>query len=161
MRLLPTVWILFGFALAACSNHSQQQQPSQQKTSQQQPSQRQPNITLEGSEWQLVGIRGKAVVQSQRVTPNIQFMQENQRVAGHSGCNRFFGGYETGSATATVTPLSLSALGSTKMACLDAEANNLEHEFLSLLQQVDAYALQGDQLIFYKGAETLLRFARP
>lgn len=147
MRALLFFCFFLGFTLVACS--SNRQLPSHETTS------------LAGPEWQLVEIRGKAVTAGQHRAPHIQFEEANQRVTGHSGCNRFFGGY----IAADIAPhasasLNLSALGSTKMACLDADANQLEHQFLALLQQVDAYALTVDQLVLSKGGEAVLRFAQ-
>jgi heat shock protein HslJ len=53
---------------------------------------------------------------------------EDGRVAGNGGCNNFFGTY-----TVDGNQLTISALGSTMMACLPEEVMQQEAQVLALL----------------------------
>lgn len=111
-----------------------------------------------GREWHLVELQGKAIPFTGEAAPNMIFLKQESRVAGHSGCNRFSGGYRTGTIINGLTPLNFSPLMSTRMACVDPARNTLEQSFISTLEKVDAYAVQGELLVLYQGKEPLLKF---
>lgn len=93
---------------------------------------------LDKNTWQLTAIEGKPLT-SANLIPTLKF--ENGRLTGFTGCNRLFASY---SATAE-GGLALSALGTTKMACLGV-GGELEQAVLAALEQVHLYALPPGQL---------------
>lgn len=81
--------------------------------------------TLKGTEWTVTKIKGAdTIVDSQ---PTISF--EGDRIAGTSGCNRFFGGYTQDGAN-----LKFDAVGATAMYC--AEVADQESAFFDALSAV-------------------------
>lgn len=97
-----------------------------------------PQTALDKNTWQLTAIEGKAIPVD-AAAPSLKF--ENGRLTGFTGCNRLFASY-------SATPeggLALSALGTTKMACMGA-GGDLERTVLKALDQVDLYALPLGQL---------------
>ncbi len=92
---------------------------------------------LEGSEWTLVSLNGKAPIQDHPIT--IQF--NGTEVGGSAGCNGYGGQYEVEG-----TRLQVRGIGSTQMACLPEAVMDQEEEFHRTLQQVNAYRQAGDRL---------------
>lgn len=90
--------------------------------------------TLEGSEWELQAIGGKAVTVERK--PTLTFTPE--RVSAYYGCNRGGGAY-----TVKGTALKFGALMSTKMACGEAQ-DRLETEFSLALSKALRYSLSSD-----------------
>lgn len=97
-----------------------------------------PQLALDKQTWQLTAIEGKALPKD-AAAPTLKF--ENGRLTGFTGCNRLFASYV---ATAE-GGLSLSALGTTKMACMGV-GGDLERAVLAALEQTDLYALPPGQL---------------
>jgi heat shock protein HslJ len=64
------------------------------------------------------------------------------RVAGHGGCNRFFGSYQI-----TDGRISIGPLGATRMACPEPDMN-LETEFFQALEQARGFSRDGARLVF-------------
>ncbi len=75
---------------------------------------------------------------------NIQFDSGNS-VAGHSGCNRFFGEYYL-----TDGALEIGPLGTTRMACPEP-ANSFEISFLQALGQARTVARVDTRLVMRDG----------
>jgi CubicO group peptidase (beta-lactamase class C family)/heat shock protein HslJ len=71
----------------------------------------------------------------------IQFLSEDRKLIGNSGCNNFFGQYEINNDL-----LSITNLGSTKMMCPDM---TIEDAFLQFLPKVQRYEVNGAVLILY------------
>jgi len=90
--------------------------------------------TLEGSEWELEAIGGKAVTAEKK--PTFTFTPE--RVNAFYGCNRGGGTY-----TVKGTAIKFGALMSTKMACGEAQ-DRLETEFSLALSKALRYSLGSD-----------------
>ncbi|MDD6252592.1 MAG: META domain-containing protein [Bacteroidales bacterium] len=70
-------------------------------------------------EWTITGAMGSSISGSNGVRPSINFDTANSRVSGHSGCNRFMGGFtfnEDGK-----NSISFSPVAATKMMCPDIE----------------------------------------
>lgn len=144
MRSTTFLLILFAL-LTACGGRQHKEQAGN-------------SLDEPGREWRLVELQGEAIPFTGEAAPNMAFLKQEGRVAGHSGCNRFSGGYRTGTITNGLTPLNFSPLMSTRMACVDPARNELEQNFMSAMEKVDAYALQGDFLVLYQGKKSLLKF---
>lgn len=87
--------------------------------------------------WELVSIRGKQVKYSEdqrHIT--IQFNPEAGTVNGCSGCNRYFGNYQS----SPDGKMTLSEMNGTKMACPEPFMK-LERQYMPILQKVDGYRL--------------------
>ncbi len=107
---------------------------------------------LWGTAWRLEDLGGAGVLD--RVEATLEFT-ETGKVAGSGSCNRFFGTVEISGASIKISPL-----GSTRMACAEA-AMNQEGKYLTALQDAERYTRDGSALLIYcKGLEQPLRFAR-
>ena len=106
--------------------------------------------------WMLQSIRTKKITfgEDSRIV-YIQFNPEAKSVNGHAGCNRFFGSYEEPKAG----QLSFSGMGATKMACPDNEME-LEDMFLSNLNKVNAYKIDGNKLELLHNDNVLMTFEK-
>ena len=105
---------------------------------------------LFGRRWALTGIGDQGLSAGK---PYIEFDDQQRRVSGDGGCNRFSGGFELNG-----TSLKLSRLMSTKRACLAPEANRLETSFLQALEQTTRFEVRGNTLRLYAGDRQLLAF---
>lgn len=78
------------------------------------------------------------------------------KIATFTGCNRGFGTYVEGDDGASLT---ISLIGSTKMACEEA-AMKAEADWIALMAKVKSYALEDDELLLLDEAgETLAKLA--
>lgn len=98
--------------------------------------------------WRLTEIKGIAVSTN---NPYIRFERAVKRYSGNGGCNQISGGF-------VIDGTSLTFLRgvSTRMACLDNEAQQLETDFLKALEQVTRFELQDDVLRLYDCGSLLL-----
>ena len=113
-----------------------------------------PEVPLTSTYWKLTELDGRAVLASpNRREPHLRLMVEGARVAGSTGCNNILGRYEQEG-----DRLRFSALATTRMACLDAEANREEGVFAEVLGQVDRFMVSGDALTLYQGDRPRARF---
>lgn len=87
-----------------------------------------------------LGSGDTAAAPIESTTIRIEFDAEG-RVAGHSGCNRFFGGVEGG----TDGAVSFGGMGSTRMACPE-EIMKQETTFLDLMANVAGYRITDGKL---------------
>jgi len=94
---------------------------------------------LAGSEWRPVQLGEHAVADTTSLF--VRFEAEG-RVAGHGGCNRFFGSYQI-----TDGQISIGPLGATRMACPEHDMN-LETEFFQALEQARGFSRDGARLVF-------------
>jgi putative lipoprotein len=86
---------------------------------------------------------------------NIVFDPEKGRISGSTGCNQFFGTYETGGGSA----LKLTPVGQTLMACI-GEADAQEKAFLDALRATASYRVSGKAFeLLDAEARVLARFA--
>jgi heat shock protein HslJ len=77
-------------------------------------------------------------------------------LSGSAGCNRYFASYNV-----TGTSLSISSVGSTKMACGAPGVMQQESTYLSLLSQVKTFTIKGDRLSLADVKDsTILSFAK-
>ena len=105
---------------------------------------------LFGRRWTLIEIEGSAVPSGRAY---IEFDRGARRVAGDGGCNRFSGGF-----TLDRSHLRLSRIFSTRRACLDDELQRVETDFLSRLERVTGFRVEGDTLRLLAGGRTVLTF---
>lgn len=111
--------------------------------------------SLTNTYWKLTELDGRAVLASpDRREPHLRLMVGGARVAGSTGCNNILGRYEQAG-----DRIRFSALATTRMACLDAEANRQEGVFAEVLGQVDRFMVSGDALTLYQGDRPRARFA--
>jgi heat shock protein HslJ len=78
-------------------------------------------------------------------------LSEAGRAAGQAPCNRWFGGVE-----GSLPAFKLSAVGATRMACPEMEA---EAAFLSALEAVREVRMEGERLILAGEGDLVLEFA--
>lgn len=113
-----------------------------------------PSALLTGGEWRVTALAGVPLPEGIAIT--LGFEDSNGlRVAGQAGCNRYFG-----TATLQDGALRFGQVGATMMACPDAQMQ-AERHFLSLLSEVDAFAItmQG-QLVLQRDGEPILNATR-
>ncbi len=103
---------------------------------------------LTGKYWKLVRLNGKPVQPGEREA-FIRFDAEDNRVHGNSSCNMFNGKYELPEGNwIKFTPFTM-----TKMACI---GNNIETEFMQVLEKTTNYSLTSNELILQDEYETTL-----
>jgi heat shock protein HslJ len=111
------------------------------------------NVPLIGTVWNLVAYGSKYNMPPEGIIPTVVFSDDGT-LAGKSGCNSFFGQYQENG-----QELSIKEIGSTLMLCLDDEAMKLEQEYLTLLTNVAAYAIDASSLTLYnENTESILLF---
>ncbi len=97
---------------------------------------------LTGIDWQLVSLgpvgSETAVIAGTTVTLKLA---EDERVSGSTGCNSYGGTYEVRGDNIT-----FSRIVSTRRACLDQNANEQEHRFLSTLETANRFRLSSNRL---------------
>jgi copper homeostasis protein (lipoprotein) len=106
------------------------------------------------SEWKLESLYGISI--DSEIEISLINDSENRRISGFAGCNNFTGSYELmGNNKVKLLPVA-----ATKKACMDEKVSNLEMEFLQMLQKVNQYALNGNQLILQgEAGEELAHFS--
>jgi heat shock protein HslJ len=115
-----------------------------------------PLSELDGVAWRLTELPGGVAVPD-ALAVTLAF--EGERVVGFAGCNRYFGGVAPGH---TAGELTIGPIGSTRMMC-PPEQMDVEGQFLTSLQHVEAYRLEGDALWLTSrraGVASRLTFAR-
>jgi putative lipoprotein len=106
---------------------------------------------LVGTRWTLEDLGGAGVIDEASAT--LEF-PEPGKVAGSGSCNRFFG-----TVSIDGNAMSISPLGTTRMACAEAVAMQ-EVNYLKALHGAERYALQGPTLLIYaRGMDSPLRFS--
>ena len=102
-----------------------------------------------GTKWLLTHIDGKAISGSKAF---IEINNEKTRFNGHTGCNRMFGGMGVVAGKLTVGPI-----GSTKMACLNADGD-VEGSFMAEFGRVNGLRQDGEVLEMLDGERVALKF---
>lgn len=114
---------------------------------------------LESAKWILeqYGEQGnpKAVLEEKEATAT--FDSAEGQVTGSASCNMYFGSYEVSKNTITI-----SAVGSTEMYCMDPEGiMEQEQQYIKILQAAESYQIEngkltincGDNILVYRTAE--------
>ncbi len=111
------------------------------------------SIALEDMEWVLESYGDPdnltMVLEDTEITA--VFNSTEGRISGSAGCNNYFAGYEINQNKLTLT----SPVGSTRMACPEAVMNQ-EAEYLEILQNIESFDIEGDQLRIVSGGKVLL-----
>lgn len=117
------------------------------------------NIPTENEIWSFINGKKWKLIQMDHIGKDygkamIQLDTETKKVTGNGGCNNIFG---------TFTPkgdeISFSALGSTKMACLDKDMTDTERKMLEHLSNATLRFDVADQTLnFYKGDKLVMMF---
>jgi len=106
---------------------------------------------LDGTSWVLAAYRKTAPIPGTEITAAFRGGQ----VTGNAGCNSYFGSYE-----AQGGEISVGAVGSTEMACMDPEGvMEQELEYLKHLSDAQTYQIEGDRLTIYWDNHEALTFA--
>ena len=104
------------------------------------------------TDWALVEIDGRAMID--RVQSTIRF-QENNRIVGWGGCNRYFATIRSGFNYFEVGPI-----GSTRRICPPVVMEQ-EERFFAALQKARSIRMQGDDLVIDSvGTQKPLKFGR-
>lgn len=109
---------------------------------------------IEGIQWYLLEVGGSPI--SPMVNdkqPHIMLDPTRKQATGFSGCNNFFGGYESDGSF-----LKFGPVGSTRMACPDLETG-LETEVFKALDLTRAWKIQGGELLFLSDNGVMARFS--
>jgi heat shock protein HslJ len=144
--VITTVLMLFALGLSACVK---QQEPVVNETA---PADTTHHASLLDTYWKLLELQGEPVVTpgSMREAHLILASSES-RAHGFSGCNNFFGGYESAGDS-----LSFSAMGATMMACV--EGMETEQAFLKALSETTRATINGQFMELYADDLLLARF---
>ena len=102
------------------------------------------NLPLVGTEWQLKRLMGRDYTFDKGIF-TFTFNDKGE-VAGKGACNRFFGSYTTSKTGA----LTISGIGSTRMACPDMAT---ETAFIELLERATHYEIDGNMLLILCNGE--------
>ena len=105
-------------------------------------------LEISGTKWLLTHIDGNAISGSKAF---IEIDNEKTRFSGHTGCNRMFGGLKLNE------KLAIGPIGSTKMACLNADGD-LEGKFLAQLGRVNGLRQDGEVLELLDNERIALKF---
>lgn len=106
---------------------------------------------LHSTYWKLLEVSGQRVVTPEGgPEAHLTLAPAESRVAGHAGCNSFFGSFE-----AAGNRLDFSSLGSTMMAC--PEGMQSEQAFLQALNETTRYTIEGRILTLFQDDRLLAR----
>jgi putative lipoprotein len=105
---------------------------------------------LEGTEWTLAS--GVEDVPADG-TPTLTLADGT--ASGSGGCNSFTGGYEVDDGKASIT---IGPLAGTMMACEEPKMT-VETTYLAALEAVDAWSIDGDELVLSSDGDETLRFS--
>lgn len=108
-------------------------------------------LALAGVEWTVEDIAGTAVVGE---TPATLIFGDDAKIAGHAGCNRFFGTYES-----TDSELKITTEGTTRMACPESIMDQ-EQAFLKTLNEVDSYQVDEEGVLTLSSGDSVVVTAR-
>jgi putative lipoprotein len=110
-----------------------------------------PAPSLIGTSWRAEEIDGRGVLERPESTLSFE---NAQRIAGHTACNRYFGGLELGDGTIRLKPA-----GTTRMACPPAVMDQ-ESRFLAALGAATGFRAEGGKLLLLdEGGRVRVRLA--
>ena len=108
-------------------------------------------VGLNNVYWRAVSLASKKLDLGSEEIPHIAFHEQENRVAGFGGCNRFFATYQQLNGS-----LQISIMGGGRAQC--PELGNLEAEFLSALQSTQQFSIANNTLILMNGSDVLIEF---
>lgn len=103
--------------------------------------------------WDLVTLHNDSITSGNHKTIYIEFSDSANRVGGSGPCNRYFSTFSKSG-----NQLKFSMIGSTKMACIDDQANWLEQNFFQTLEKVTAYKFENGYLHLMSDDNTVATF---
>lgn len=103
------------------------------------------NQTTLTNKWKVIAMLG---IDEFIKNPTIIFDQKDNRVAGFSGCNNYFGTFKTED-----NHLSFDQMGLTRKMCPDM---TVENTFINNLKKVDHYKIESEKLLVYNKNNSLL-----
>jgi len=110
-----------------------------------------PDSNWTGRRWVLTEMKGVPVqLSGGRRDAYINFEAAEKRFTGNGGCNQISGNYSLDK-----KDIHFGEVISTKMSCEDIQ---FENTFLSALSNIDRYEQRGNDLLFKKKKDVLLRF---
>lgn len=118
-------------------------------------------IPTEKSIWSYIDDKEWKLIQLDNVGKNfgnafIQFNVAEKRVSGNTGCNRFFGTYESSGEN-----IAFKQIGLTRMMCSDPGVMETENKILQYLNSTDLRFDVADQTLnIYKGNKLVMMFAK-
>jgi len=105
--------------------------------------------------WRLAEIGGVAFVATEGSRdPSLTLLREESRLAAQGHCNRHMGTYALGADGS----IELRPTVSTRMACLSAEIEAAEREFIAALGAANRYEVRGTTLLLKDGDMVIARF---
>jgi len=107
-----------------------------------------PARLLQGVEWKIVSLAGKPTPAD--APASLAFLLDG-KLAGNTGCNRFFGTY-----TLTGEGLDVGQLGSTRMACAP-DRMEFESRFTQSLMSVRGFTFDADGVLILKSSDGDMR----
>jgi len=114
------------------------------------------NATLAGTRWTLQTLGGVAQAQVAGGTPvQLKLDAASQHLSGHTGCNRLMGRF-----VQRGTLLTLSPLGTTRMACAEP-AMTQEQAVLKMLGEIDGYRVENRTLSLLQGEVVRATWSAP
>ncbi|ASP49260.1 META domain-containing protein [Cognaticolwellia beringensis] len=119
-----------------------------------------PLANLTNTYWKLMQLDGTNVEMTpeQKHERHFTLHSNDGRIAGFSGCNRFFGQFNTKAIAVGSGNLQFSALGATQMACPDAKLN--EQSVLNVFANTTSYKITAESLaLFNQDGVELASFA--
>lgn len=111
------------------------------------------NGSLTETYWKLLTLNGEKVEMDSTFQrePHLILKEKDHRVSGNAGCNQVMGTYSLHSGN----KITFSQMATTLMACPNLKA---ERAFLKMLEQVNGYTLNGEELSLENGDETIATF---
>lgn len=111
-------------------------------------------VSLVDTQWQL-SMLGSQAITADVTPPYLVFTQDDNKVAGFAGCNRFSGRYDV-----FASNVNLTELLTTKKLCF--QQMNLETQFLTVLSATDNYKVIDNTLTLYSNVGIALgQFTAP
>jgi putative lipoprotein len=110
--------------------------------------------TLKDTYWKLNELNGTKITMAtaQPREVRITLASEDARASGFSGCNSFTGVYkQKGNA------LRFTQMAGTLSAC-ESPLMALESQFITMLNAINAYRIEGERLLLLNGDQVLARF---
>jgi heat shock protein HslJ len=141
------VALLLAFSLTACTASEQILERDSVKNTQ----------SLEATSWWVEDIDGKGVIDNSHTT--IEF-GEDGKVSGDTGCNRYFGSYETTEKEGAAMGITFGPLAGTRRACAPALMNQ-ESDFYRSMASVRQWEIADTGLLYLsdeRGARLLRAF---
>jgi len=116
-----------------------------------------PPISLENTRWQATGINnGRGGVVSAQNTHLVTIQFNDNKIQGHTGCNKFSASYES-----IDHKIKLGPVATTRKFCTEEGIYLLEKQFLHSLEQATVFEIKADQLKFKNDdGSLLLSFSR-